>query len=229
MTEGEENLRKIYSEATGDLEMVLEKRMNQSRTQKREGYFVIEVGFHGDIVGEFPHILTSVSCSSPKAIPERLLEHLLEETVDDNYHIDFLLTYRTFLPSPEPILEKLLKAWNERVDLRKRVSLTFLPTLLIQFKDCLHGNGTDVTDLIDLILFFTMTISVYVIRYVPASHWSADVCVCVWGGGGDIHLLASIQRPQFLGLSSGLYGQVPLYVLSGVVGCVMCVLFSLCR
>ena len=123
MTEGEENLRKIYSETTGDLEMVLEKRMNQSRTQKREGYFVIEVSFHGDIVGEFPCILTSVFCSSPKAIPDRLLEHLLEETVDDNYHIDFLLTYRTFLPSPEPILEKLLKAWNERVDLRKRVSL----------------------------------------------------------------------------------------------------------
>ena len=44
--------------------------------------------------------------------------------MDDNYHIDFLLTYRTFLPSPEPIVEKLLKAWNERVDLRKRVSWT---------------------------------------------------------------------------------------------------------
>lgn len=57
----------------------------------------------------------------PKATPERLLDYLLEESVDDNYHMDFLLTYRTFLQSPDPIIEKLLKAWNERVDLRKRV------------------------------------------------------------------------------------------------------------
>ena len=57
----------------------------------------------------------------PQATPERLLDHLLEESVDDNYHMDFLLTYRTFLSSPDPIIEKLLKAWNERVDLRKRV------------------------------------------------------------------------------------------------------------
>ena len=43
LTEGQENLRKIYSEDSGELEMVLEKRMNESRTHKREGYFVVEV------------------------------------------------------------------------------------------------------------------------------------------------------------------------------------------
>jgi CRP-like cAMP-binding protein len=116
MTEGEESLRKLYSETTGDLEMILEKRMSQSRSQKREGYFVIE------------------------ATPDRLLDHLLEETVDDNYHIDFLLTYRTFLPSPEPIVEKLLKAWNERVDLRKRVTHILLHWVGQHFADFDTGD-----------------------------------------------------------------------------------------
>ena len=40
--------------------------------------------------------------------------------------------------------------------------------------------------------------------------------------GGHIHLPAFIQRPQFLGPSSGLYGQVPLYVLQELLG-VLCV------
>ena len=43
LTEGQENLRKICNEDTGEVEVVLEKRMNESRTHKREGYFVVEV------------------------------------------------------------------------------------------------------------------------------------------------------------------------------------------
>lgn len=43
LTEGQENLRKVYNEDSNELEMVLEKRMNDSRTHKREGYFVVEV------------------------------------------------------------------------------------------------------------------------------------------------------------------------------------------
>ena len=42
LTEGQENLIKVRNEV-GEVEMVLEKRMSESRTQKREGYFVVEV------------------------------------------------------------------------------------------------------------------------------------------------------------------------------------------
>ena len=47
LTEGQENLRKIRNEDTGEVEVVLEKRMNESRTHKREGYFVVEVRMDG--------------------------------------------------------------------------------------------------------------------------------------------------------------------------------------
>lgn len=47
LTEGQENLRKIRNEDTGEVEVVLEKRMNESRTHKREGYFVVEVRMNG--------------------------------------------------------------------------------------------------------------------------------------------------------------------------------------
>lgn len=47
LTEGQENLRKIRNEDTNEVEVVLEKRMNESRTHKREGYFVVEVRMDG--------------------------------------------------------------------------------------------------------------------------------------------------------------------------------------
>ena len=47
-----------------------------------------------------------------QATPDRLLDHLLEETVDDTFHKDFLLTYRTFLTSPAPIVDRLKSAWQ---------------------------------------------------------------------------------------------------------------------
>ena len=60
----------------------------------------------------------------PQATPERLITQLLVESVDDSFHKDFLLTYRTFLDSPQPVLEKLKDAWHEAMpDLRDRVSV----------------------------------------------------------------------------------------------------------
>ena len=69
-----------------------------------------------------PELLPAV----PQATPERLLDHLLEESVDDTFHKDFLLTYRTFLKSPAPIVKKLQWAWHhglpeQREKVRKRL------------------------------------------------------------------------------------------------------------
>ena len=44
--------------------------------------------------------------------PEKLLEELVQESVDDTFIKDFLLTYRTFLKSPTPILAKLRSEWE---------------------------------------------------------------------------------------------------------------------
>jgi len=58
-----------------------------------------------------------------QATPEKLLENLLEETVDERFHQDFLLTYRTFLESPTPIAEALRAAWETgQPEQRERVS-----------------------------------------------------------------------------------------------------------
>ena len=59
-----------------------------------------------------------------QATPEKLLDHLLEETVDYSYHADFLLTYRTFLTSPGEIFDKLLTSWNERAEVRDQVMMS---------------------------------------------------------------------------------------------------------
>ena len=47
----------------------------------------------------------------------------MEESVDDKFHQDFLLTYRTFLDSPAPIVETLRNAWETGLpEQRERVS-----------------------------------------------------------------------------------------------------------
>jgi len=51
------------------------------------------------------------------------LEHLLEESVDSRFYRDFLLTYRTFLKSPAPIIEALRASWETGLpEQRERVS-----------------------------------------------------------------------------------------------------------
>lgn len=58
-----------------------------------------------------------------QAVPERLISYLVEEhSMTDPYYIeDFLLTYRTFLPSSKDITEHLLH-WCADPSLRDRVS-----------------------------------------------------------------------------------------------------------
>ena len=41
--------------------------------------------------------------------------------MDDSYHADFLLTYRTFLTSPGEIFDKLLTNWNEKAEVHDQV------------------------------------------------------------------------------------------------------------
>ena len=41
------------------------------------------------------------------------------ESVDDTFVKDFLLTYRTFLKSPTPIVEKLKEAWMQNVPIQR--------------------------------------------------------------------------------------------------------------
>lgn len=56
-----------------------------------------------------------------RGTPERLMQHLIEEensSVDPTYVEDFLLTYRTFLPSPSCLSNKLL-AWFNNNELGK--------------------------------------------------------------------------------------------------------------
>ncbi len=58
----------------------------------------------------------------PQATPEELLKNLCEETVDDLFMKDFLLTYKTFLPSPLVVVDQLKKAWVEGMpEQRERV------------------------------------------------------------------------------------------------------------
>lgn len=112
MAQGEENLRRITED--GKVVAVLEKR---AVDVKREGYFVIQVS--QIVQGGKCASLTSLS---PQATPDMLLRYLVEETVDDTFHKDLLLTYRTFLKDPMPLTDKLKEAWQTGLpDQRERV------------------------------------------------------------------------------------------------------------
>lgn len=53
-----------------------------------------------------------------------LLRYLVEESVDDTFHKDFLLTYRTFLKDPMLLTDKLKEAWQTGLpDQRERVKV----------------------------------------------------------------------------------------------------------
>ncbi|XP_065908833.1 rap guanine nucleotide exchange factor 6-like [Dysidea avara] len=86
--EGEEHIKRETDEG-GQTVKVIELHV---AGPKRGGYFIIQ------------------------ATPDQLLDHLLEESVDDSYPVDFLLTYRTFLTSPGQIFDKLMTSWNERTE-----------------------------------------------------------------------------------------------------------------
>ncbi|XP_065908690.1 rap guanine nucleotide exchange factor 6-like isoform X2 [Dysidea avara] len=91
--EGEEHIKRETDEEEKTVK-VMELR---AAGPKREGYFIIQ------------------------ATPDQLLDHLLEESVDDSYPADFPLTYRTFLTSPGQIFDKLMTSWNERTEVHDRI------------------------------------------------------------------------------------------------------------
>ena len=80
-----------------------------------------------------------------------LLQHLVEESMDNTFHKDFLLTYRTFLKDPLPLIDKLKEAWQSGLpNQRERVKVkgeglikeanVFLS--LLDCEDCIElGDG----------------------------------------------------------------------------------------
>ncbi|XP_062357985.1 rap guanine nucleotide exchange factor 6 isoform X3 [Cinclus cinclus] len=105
----EKNTHKVEEE--GEIVMVKEHR-ELDRSGTRKGHIVI------------------------KATPERLIMHLIEEhsIVDPTYIEDFLLTYRTFLPSPLEVGNKLLE-WFTVDSLRDKVTRVVLLWVNNHFND----------------------------------------------------------------------------------------------
>ena len=117
LAQGEENLKRVMDEK-GEVVMVMEKR---AVDHKREGYFIVQ------------------------ATPTKLLDQLLEVTIDESFHKDFLLTYRTFLKSPDPVLEKLVQSWESDIpETKQRIILIVLNWVSEHFSDfegCEKMNG----------------------------------------------------------------------------------------
>ncbi|XP_073778341.1 rap guanine nucleotide exchange factor 2 isoform X4 [Danio rerio] len=105
----EKNMQKVEEE--GEIVMVKEHR-ELDRTGTRKGHIVI------------------------KGTSERLTMHLVEEhsVVDPTYIEDFLLTYRTFLPSPMVVGKRLLE-WFHDPSLRDKVTRVVLLWVNNHFND----------------------------------------------------------------------------------------------
>ncbi|VDO83810.1 unnamed protein product [Schistosoma margrebowiei] len=72
-----------------------------------------------------------------KGTPEKLIEHLIADLSDGDisYPEDFLLTYRTFLDSPRPIVDRLLSWHLHNPKLRTRVNRIILLWVHNHFND----------------------------------------------------------------------------------------------
>ncbi|CAH8574133.1 unnamed protein product [Heterobilharzia americana] len=72
-----------------------------------------------------------------KGTPEKLIEHLIADlsNMDITYPEDFLLTYRTFLDSPRPIVDRLLSWHLHSPKLRSRVNRIILLWVHNHFND----------------------------------------------------------------------------------------------
>ena len=66
----------------------------------------------------------------------------MEENVDDNFHTDFLLTYRSFMNSIEPIVTVMKERWTKGLpEQRERVSGRVLRawlTVFVDHNDCIE-------------------------------------------------------------------------------------------
>uniref|UniRef100_A0A8C1BBY8 Si:dkey-253i9.4 n=1 Tax=Cyprinus carpio carpio TaxID=630221 RepID=A0A8C1BBY8_CYPCA len=105
----EQNTQRVEEE--GEIVMVKEHR-ELDRTGTRKGHIVV------------------------KGTAERLMQHLVEDhsVVDPTYIEDFLLTYRTFLPSPLILGQRLLDWFNEP-SLRDKVTRVVLLWVNNHFSD----------------------------------------------------------------------------------------------
>eukprot|EP00731_Ephydatia_muelleri_P035137 Em0099g9a len=84
-------------------------------------------------IGETGKIVTATKDCT--ATPAKLLDQL-EVSIDESFHKDFLLTYRTFLKSPDPVLEKLVQSWESDVpETKQRIILIVLNWVSEHFSD----------------------------------------------------------------------------------------------
>ncbi|KAK9736135.1 Ras association (RalGDS/AF-6) domain [Popillia japonica] len=109
--QGEENTRR--HEIDGQVVMVTELRgSHENQSTNRRGHVVI------------------------RGTPERLMHQLIEENslTDPTYVEDFLLTHRTFIPSPLNVANQLLEWFNDQ-DVRDRVTRVVLLWVNNHFTD----------------------------------------------------------------------------------------------
>lgn len=108
--------------------------------------------------------------------PEKLLEELVqEESLDDTFVRDFLLTYRTFLKSPTPILEKLKTEWEKGVAAqRDKVSALNRINDALQLGDHLQVSEGHLSHYILLVL----TLQVTPLSFFSIPPPTLDQCSC---------------------------------------------------
>lgn len=87
------------------------------------------------------------SSSYDQGTPEKLIEHLIADlsNLDITYPEDFLLTYRTFLDSPRPIVDRLLSWHLHSPKLRARVNRIILLWV--------HNHFNDFEDSVEMMRF----------------------------------------------------------------------------
>ncbi|TPP63375.1 Rap guanine nucleotide exchange factor 2 [Fasciola gigantica] len=92
------------------------------------------------LVDKLPRVVT-------KGTPEKLIEHLIADlsNLDITYPEDFLLTYRTFLDSPRPIVDRLLSWHLHSPKLRARVNRIILLWV--------HNHFNDFEDSVEMMRF----------------------------------------------------------------------------
>ncbi|KAF8571645.1 hypothetical protein P879_04378 [Paragonimus westermani] len=158
LTMGERTHRGVMRTVTEDCQFVCVSQADYVRIMSREGDAEVpEMGEGGRVVLVYEELEpdTSTMRSSAakpggadvapikksrlvtKGTPEKLIEHLVADlsNVDITYPEDFLLTYRTLLDSPRPIVDRLLSWHMHRPNLRSRVNRIVLLWVHNHFND----------------------------------------------------------------------------------------------
>ncbi|CAH8642835.1 unnamed protein product [Dicrocoelium dendriticum] len=154
---GERTHRGVMRTVTEDCQFACVPQVQYMEIMSKEGEAEIpEVGEGGRVVLVYEALEpcsstasagTAVSTNSTlvkkvgrvvtKGTPEKLIEHLVADlsSVDVTYPEDFLLTYRTFLESPKPIVVRLLSWHLHSPHLRPRVNRIVLLWIHNHFSD----------------------------------------------------------------------------------------------